>query len=536
MNKLDKYVINLTYAYLVLPVILFALGWLKLPLAIMLTILLIYSSLKAAKDFERPSTDNYPPIKFRSLKILLALVIIFAIIYWVYLSGIGGFTYQNEDFELRNAMLRDLTNFSWPVEYKYPAQPDTYEMAGHQGALVYYFTYLLPAALFGKMFGWAGANFFLFVWTVLGIMLCFYWLSRNFKRISALLLLLFIFWSGLDAAGWVVRGNPFSIGTHLEWWAGVFQYSSNTTGLFWVFNQVVVPWIIVMLLFNQINKKKQVFFTYALCLPYGPFPFIGLAPFVAYYLLSGPNARKIFSRKRIIDFKALGHNLKSAFSVSNLLTAPLIIGVFFLFFRNPGSLFGIEFLWKPWFNFKEAFKDLHFVYTYFLFCLLEFGIYAFLIQGKFKKDPVFWLMVLSLLIIPSFSMGINNDFVMRASIPALTFLMIYVAKFLAAPSQRSLKYLILKFSLIGFLLIGAITPFNEICRSMTETGRNPRGIIRDQWHTLSTLGEYKYGLGFFVVKDPQDTLFFKYLGNHHDFTKPPLSQGQAFNKRSRGRR
>jgi hypothetical protein len=257
-------------------------------------------------------------------------------------------------------------------------------------------------------------------------------------------------------------------------------------------------------------------FTYALCLPYGPFSFIGLAPFVAYYLLSGPNAEKIFSRRRIIDFVALWRNLKPSFSVSNLLIAPLIIGVFLLFFRNPGSLFGIEFLWKPLFNFKETFKHMGFVFTYFLFCLLEFGVYAFLIKGKFKKDPVFWIIVFSLLIIPSFYMGINNDFAMRASIPALTFLMIYVAKFLAEPNQSGLKNRILKYSLIGFLLIGAITPFNEIYRSMSETGNNPGGIIRDRWHTLSTLADFKAELGVFVVKDPQDTPFFKYLGSNHD--------------------
>jgi hypothetical protein len=527
--KFDKYVMILTYAYLVLPVILFALGWLTLPLAIILTLMLVYSSLKAIKDFARPSVNDFSPVKFLSLKILLALAIALAIIYWVYLSGIGGFTYQNEDFDLRNAMLRDLTDFNWPVEYVYPAQPDIYEMAGHQGALVYYFIYWLPAALFGKMFGWAGANFFLFVWTILGVMLCFYWFSRNFKRISALLLLLLIFWSGLDAAGWVKQGSPLTPGTHLEWWAGMFQYSSNTTGLFWVFNQAVVPWIIVMLLVNQLPKKQAVF-TYALCLPYGPFSFIGLAPFMAYYVLSGPNSEKIFPRKPIIDFKALWHNLTSAFSVSNLLVAPLIMGIFGLFFRNPGSLFSIEFLWKPLLNFKETFQHIDFVYTYLLFCLLEFGIYAFLIKGNFKKDPVFWIIVFSLLIIPSFRMGINNDFVMRASIPALTFLMVYVAKFLAAPNQRGLKYQILKFSLIGFLLIGAITPFNEIYRSMTETGRNSGGIIRDQWHTLSTLGDFKSGIGFFVVKDPQNTLFFKYLGNNHAFGKPALSQWHALNK------
>ncbi|MCL6589404.1 MAG: hypothetical protein K6U80_05555 [Firmicutes bacterium] len=527
LKKLDKYLLALTYAYLVFPIILFAFGWINPILAVILTIMSLYAALKTVKDFQNPFMSDHL-VKFLSLKILMALAITLAVTYWVYLSGIGGFTYQNEDFELRNAMLRDLTDFNWPVIYDYPAQPDLHELAGHRGALVYYFIYWLPAALFGKIFGgWVAANIFLYIWTVLGILLGFYWFSRKFKRISALLLLLFIFWSGMDAAGWLERGRPLSPGIHLEWWAEVFQYSSNTTCLFWVFNQAVAPWIIIMLFATNRINKKQLLFTYALCLPYGPFSFIGLAPFVAYYLLSGPDALKIFSRRRLPDLRALWHNLKAVVSVSNLLVAPFIMGVFWLFFKNPGSLFSFEFLWKPLFNFNETLKHLHFVFDYFLFCLLEFGIYALLISGKFKKDPVFLIAVCSLSLIPSFCMGLNNDFAMRASIPALLFLMVYVAEFLAETKPQGLKDKILKFSLIGFLLIGAITPFNEIYRSMDITGKNPRGIICDRWHTLSTIEDFKTGgLGVFVVKDPQDTLFFKYLGNNSCRELPNQSLSQ----------
>jgi hypothetical protein len=71
---------------------------------------------------------------------------------WVALSGIGGFGLQNWDFNFRNAVLHDLVDYSWPVVYP-------------QGRiLLYYFTYWLPAALAGKIFGWFGANIFLFVW------------------------------------------------------------------------------------------------------------------------------------------------------------------------------------------------------------------------------------------------------------------------------------------------------------------------------------------------------------------------------------
>ncbi|MCL6588771.1 MAG: hypothetical protein K6U80_02350 [Firmicutes bacterium] len=519
LKKLEKTMMSITYVYLLLPILLFVAGWLKPPVAIILVLLLIYAGMKAVtsytpKEYESENSSGKPPAH----KIITGLFILLGIIYWVTLSGIGGFSFQNDDFELRNAMLRDLTNFNWPVKYDYPATPNIHDLAGHQGALVYYFVYWLPAALFGKLSGgFEGANSFLFGWSVLGLVLGFYWFSRAVKKTSILLLLLFVFWSGMDAIGWwVQRGSHFGAGEHIEWWSSFFQYSANTTALFWVFNQAVVPWIIVMLLCNQ-PSKKTVIFTYSLCLPYAPFSFIGLAPFMLYFSVSGKDAEKIFSRKKIINFKALWHNVNAAFSIPNLVAAPVLIGVFLLFFYNTGSRFSNGLIWSPLtgpYNYYGDRTDtLSLLCAYFLFCLFEFGIYVLLIRNKFKKDPVFLITVGSLLLIPSYKMGIYNDFVMRVSIPALTFLMVYVAKFLTAPIYNNRKLLSLKIILVAFLLIGAITPFNEIYRSIDITTHNPQGIINDHWHTLSTLEEFKTGgIGNFVVQDPQNTFFFKYLG------------------------
>jgi hypothetical protein len=448
---------------------------------------------------------------------------------WVYMSGVGGFSFQNDDFELRNVMLHDLTDLHWPVHYDYPPEPKISDMAGHQGALVYYFTYWLPAAIVGKLAGWGGANLFLYFWTVLGVLLCFYWFARNIRKWPLMLLLLFILWSGMDAVGQFIQGHfPFPLGEHIEWWFSEFQYSSNTTALFWVFNQTVVPWIIVMLFLNRINKKS-VLFTHALCLPYAPFSFIGLAPFAVYYLLYGKGAKAWLSSENTGNFgtkvkmnfkvkfkslsKSLWHTIQAASSLSNWLIAPIIIVTFLLFYSNTSGHFVGEFVWP--YHWGPGTDTLPFLYSYLLFCLIEFGVYALLIAGKFKKEPVFLIAVTALLLIPSYQMGINNDFVMRVSIPGLIFLMVFVAKFLIEPIRGNIKNGVFKFLLVGFLLIGAITPFNEIYRSVTQTWSNPQGIINDHMRTLSTLDESKAKIvNVFVANDPQDTFFFKYLGGN----------------------
>jgi hypothetical protein len=67
----------------------------------------------------------------------------------------------------------------------------------------------------------------------------------------------------------------------LEWWAVIFQYSSITTQLYFVFNQCIPAWIITLLIIDQKNSRN-IFFYYSILIFYGPFPFIGLFPVVVY--------------------------------------------------------------------------------------------------------------------------------------------------------------------------------------------------------------------------------------------------------------
>ena len=59
-----------------------------------------------------------------------------------------------------------------------------------------------------------------------------------------------IFFSGLDIIGCFIQEwnfQSFASILHLEWWLEGFQFSSNTTCLFWVYNQAVPAWIATLL-------------------------------------------------------------------------------------------------------------------------------------------------------------------------------------------------------------------------------------------------------------------------------------------------
>lgn len=496
--------ITIAYFYLVLPTVMFLFGWLKTPYAIILVISLLLSMYVTVRDFEQVEffKDYYPLIRNAGAK---TLMIVFVVLLWVGFSGIGGFAFQNSDFTLRNAVFRDLISFHWPVIYSYTNQQGFVPYSGHEGGLVYYLSYWLPAALVGKFFGWHIANVALYVWTVIGVLLTLYLLFRYLKKSPIILTIILIFWSGLDIVGTLLKGHFPALGEHIEWWAGLYQYSSNTTTLFWVFNQTIPVWVIIMLMMNQKNTKS-ILFTYALAFPFAPFPCIGLAPFVFTYMFFGPMSHDDiprFSRLKSIVFS----NLKQTINVRNFVVAPLIIIVFFLYYTsNHGNLgsSGISSLSGE----NGAAKAL---IRYFAFILLEFGVYSLLIIKYFRRNPWFIIAIISLILIPNYHAGVSNDFVMRSSIPALIILMIYVSTFLfqevkTRTSNRAKIFLVIS------LFLGAITPVQEISRSIEMTLLHPNHQLIYDLGTLSILDATRSdAISLYVSNEPKKSLFFKYL-------------------------
>ena len=118
---------RLSILYLTLPFILFLFGWVRLTIAIPLAIIILFALYKLL--FPNPpisqSTNSQFPISQSAIYWLLLTS------FWLLLSGIGGYAFQNWDHNWRNVVFRDLMNFDWPVYY---AQPES----GPVKMLVYY--------------------------------------------------------------------------------------------------------------------------------------------------------------------------------------------------------------------------------------------------------------------------------------------------------------------------------------------------------------------------------------------------------------
>lgn len=442
---------RLSLLYLTLPFILFLFGWVRLTIAIPLSLILLFTLYKLLfTNYREASPWDQLPAFHWSLNTVYWLL---ATILWLLLSGIGGYTFQNWDHNWRNVVLRDLMNFDWPVYY---AQPES----GPIKMLVYYVGFWLPSALIAKITNWQVANLALFIWSLLGLLLVTHHLGNFFKTSNLKATLLLIFFSGLDILGTLFFPQEyptiFPPITHLETWAGNLQYSSFTTQLFWVFNQAIPAWLCIMLIVilsreaakdlstvapetlrsAQSDTRSEIILLWSLCFFFAPLASVGLLPYILIELV------------KQTDFKSPFKHLNLAVVLSSIII--FLISAFF-FTANTAAQ-------------SRGFQSLP-LDKYLAFFLLEGGILWLVLAPSKYKDPRWIVTGILLTLIPFIQLGSDRDFVMRASIAPLFYLMLMTGETIFSQSiSRTLR-----FTLYALLILGSFTPLYEIDRSIYRT-------------------------------------------------------------------
>jgi hypothetical protein len=448
-----KWIFRSGFLYLLIPFLIFCLGYLKPYISISITLVFLWVTI----IIWRRTTSNNQSYMLSRRNLILTLIVV---LLWVALSGVGGFSFQNVDYHTRNAVFRDLINYAWPVKYyTNPVDPTI------PYNLVYYIGFWMPAALVGKVAGWLAANIALYVWSVLGIILTIFLISTKIKLTPPNLVLLFIFFSGMDALGTLlmmiaVPGTSNSLWppiVHLEWWIPAFQYSSFTTQLFWVFNQAIPVWLCMALLFVT-RERKDILLIWSLCCFFAPLPALGMFPYV---VLKIPNAlgdtenlsfgqnihmiRDFFSRL-IKDVRAL-------LTIENVLGGSIILGISLIYFLSNVEASN---------NSVSQMTPIIWV-LYAIFILFEGLLLWWILNARYKTNLNWYMAGILLIVIPLINVGDTKDFCMRASIPTLFMLLLWSAETFAAPKTKVSTGLIL------LLCIGAITPIYEINRSVYRT-------------------------------------------------------------------
>lgn len=469
-----KYILAIAYLFIALPIITFILGWLKPAYGIAFSAILIIGLLFVLKSFWRNDIHIQIPLS-------VLLLIIFSAFFWVYSSGVGGFYPQKADWNWRNAILRDLIDYTWPVVY-----PLTGE------GLVYYLSYFLIPALAGKLFGWTAANLVLFLWTVIGVCICFLLLCqhfqiRNLKKMFAVIII-FMVWREFDDIRYAVR-DIFQ-----AYWN--YEYTNNNALLEWVTNQTIVPWVATLLFLDNRNIKNYAFL--GLCVfASAPLPFVGL-----FIFLAADGLYQIRSK-----YTTIKSWLMDVFSIQNILAICSIFLVFALYFSANMAANGDS--GRGGIGLYVNSSSLIALGLFWFFNAL---IFIILIYKEHRKDFLFWVMTVSLLIIPMIKVGEGRDFCMRASIPAVLMLMIYVMDYLFSHYKKTI-------SIQWMVLLGAMGIFlNDFCIDwFHKTTTVVRAQTRDDYqaeavHTLANKLPYGQAFGsylnMYLTDGPYDTIFY----------------------------
>ena len=446
-----------SYLVLLLPSIFFIAGWVSTIIAIPA----ILALLAAYFFIVRNAKKNYEAVFELDKSSVITIAVLMFI--WCYVSGHGGFFYQSNDHHWRNAILRDLINFDWPVIYE-----------GSDSSLVYYIGFWLIPAAVGKIFAlfagaktvWLAANIAMFIWSyiflcLISVLVCYITKAVTYKKVLLATLIL-IFFSGMDIIGilmtrsWNVSGIP----NHLEWWAVEYQYSSNSTQLFWVFNQSTPAWLATALFLAEKNVKNFIFLCLSI-LACSPFPLVGL--FLLLLCVGIKFLLNAIRNDKVKDF------FKDAFSPQNIIAVLVILPVFYLYYKGNVAIEtkGFHFFMG---NMKTG--EINVIVRYVLFCLLEFALLALLLIKENRKKPLYWFAVISLFVLGAFRMGTAADFAMRATIPALFVLMVLTINHfndnIVIRKEASERYVCLRrtsIALIAVLIIGSITPLVECFRA-----------------------------------------------------------------------
>lgn len=510
----------LALGFLVLPIVIFFAGYLRLyvgiPMALLFVSAYVFSIRDCAKDQEkkllsREETDIKIPIGY-----LIAFAVTAIILSLV--SGVGEFIFTLNDHPYRRAIMNDLVNYKWPVIYDYKTQtnPEVIKQIGRtsgQYAFMYYFTYWLPAALIGKLGGTFAANLALMIWNAAGIFLTLIGVSKIIGRASFTVPFVYICFAGLDVLPNLVHNFvEWDAWNGMEVWIPELAYMSNFAELTSVFHQCVPAWLIITLILASRNTRSL-----GLCggmlLAYSPWGIIGLFPLAVVRAFSKP-----------MRAGGIGKAFRNLISYVNLVSCALILVVYGAFYLGNSSSVSIKgFFWEFIDNPGLS------VIVYVLFIVIEVVPTALILWKTEKKNAMFLAAIIELLVIPVYKVSEVNDFCMRSSMAARFILCILLARYLkdlydadkiivSRKLKRKKKDVVkLAFTMLAVILMmfpSFVMAYYVLGSEFTGEPHNAEeigsfGNINQPMHTWNVTHNY-------ISNDYEESFFFKYLARKQE--------------------
>lgn len=490
-----------SYVYLLVPYIIFIVGFLKLFISIPLLFLTVCVGYSMCRFKNKESVCALS----LSSHIILFLVSLF--VCWH--IGVGSFWSQSYDFYVKNALLQDLVNKSWPLYYDLTGQPlYVQEIIGNDVVgFTYYFFFFLPAAVVGKLYGLFAARLAFLLWSTLGLYLtlclCMRFICSKTKReptkylVSISIALMFSV-GGFDIIGWLcchigsVNRMVSQIGnsTLFECWnnfhCGLSMYPSLASSLVWAFNQCIPIWLITILVLNSWTINYGLFSLISLSFLYSPWGCIVACSMLLIVLVI---------RVHKESFKSL-HLYFNMVHIAYPLSILIIVGSMYLAQNNPEG--GMEFL-------PMTYRLAEYLKTYIVFIVVEILFFIFILRRY--DNPWLWASFIILLILPFFKMTKANDLLMRGSLMAFFVVACFWTIFVLQNFKKK------KLLIIFALLLMVPAQLQIFFGNDKETIRLGKVFVRemDGFSKIEDDKTAEMCNDQFFVHDYSHTFFFRYL-------------------------
>lgn len=413
-NVLDFWSIS----WIALGVVVFLLGWCRWYYSIPLVALSVYSIYRLYR--ENGSTDV---VSISNRRFWESLHIAFAI---MVLCGIGGYVVQSNDHYWRNAMFRDLVNYSWPVFDEETGLTKSYYIA----------FWMVPATI-AKVFRSVELGFLSqLIWISIGFHLLFLQICRYMGKVRLSYFLFFYLFSGLKilecllflpvfGEGIVISSMVNILATNAS--PGNFHAGPIAQFLYDPFNQTIPLFLGMMVIIND-ARKAHIPLVFSLLLLYAPFPLVGLAPMALYWF---------FKSNKITLWEGV-RNLLCVENIAALLI--LAISAAYLMSNENSGHKGL----RPIFNLMAD------VYAYILYVIFEFGILMAVGYKACKDKVALWIAFFSVCIFAWFQIGLHNDFCFRTNMPLIFMLCLLVTKrYYMTETGMGIKTLIICWYIFG---------------------------------------------------------------------------------------
>ena len=498
--KFDNILCFISILYVILPILIFLYGWTRIWFFIIGFVFFSIFTYSLYINF----TNENDTILLKKENLKFFVIAILIVLFWIYFSGIGSYSYQHIDFRARNPMFYDLCNMDWPIYYDISNRLINVHdiVASNEVALSYYFMWWLVPSSIVKMLNlnMEMANFLLYIHSFVGIFLSIFLICKILKNCKIKYILIFIFFGGLDIICYLILNQSLPKWYWFKNIEGCFgrwlEFHSNTNQLYTVFNQVIPVWIILSMML-LLKNKKLVLGLCSLVFIYSPWVMLWLLPIMFYI---------VFIKDNDSFIKNVLKNIINIMSFENIVI-PIFILIVFGSFYSANSKGDLE-IGLNMFKYKSIYD--YFI-KYILFILSKFLIYIFVMRKDIKQMPYFYVMLFELIVIPLFYIK-DRNFFMRGSIPALFILMVMIMKYfeinndLIKINKKILSVLLVISSTVALSQIGF-----SIYRKFTSKNYLNTSLI--SFNKLDNIDDelFKVVVNNFFVNDYEEKFFYKYI-------------------------